>query len=281
VSPGANPDYAGTIRHVYDGDSIQDAIDNADPGEVIIVHKGTYIESVYVYKTLTIQAALGEDRPVVDGHDREAFSITAERAVVEGFEARSAGFRVIVVKLVNNVTISNNVVTGGGDIGIVLSRASECEVTGNEVYGFNDTGIDVERSTDNLIKGNKVSGCSAGITVSGANQIIDNEVSNLGNIGIGIEGASGCLIKGNNVADSGTDGISLKNGADYNQIINNVVKNSVNMGISLCSGSSHNLITQNHVNGSGTYDLHWDESGTGNQWEENDCETSYPGPLTS
>ena len=281
ISPESNPDYSDTTRHVHYGDSIQVAIEDANIGEVIIVHEGTYNENLYVNKTVTIKAAVGEERPVIDGGIKEAFSITAESVVVEGFEARSAGFRAIVIKLANNVFIVNNIVTGGGNLGIVLSRANECDITGNELFDFADTGIDIEQSTGNLIMGNKVSGCSAGITVDGANQIIDNEISNSGNNGITVEGTNGSLIKGNKVIDSGGDGILIEKGASYNQIIGNEVKNSLTIGINLCGGSSHNLIKQNHISQSGRYDLSWDESGTGNWWEGNNYETSHPDSLTS
>jgi parallel beta-helix repeat protein len=281
VSPESNPDYSSTTRHVHDGDSIQSAIEDANIGGVIIVHKGTYNENVYVHKALTIQAASGEDRPVINGGSKEAFSITADGAVVEGFEARSAGFRVVVVMLANKVTISNNVVTGGGGTGIVLSRVRECDVIGNEIYDFDDTGIDMEKSNGNTIKGNKVSGCSAGISVSGTNQIIENEFSNSKHDSIMIEGAFGCLIKGNKLIDSGGAGILLESGASYNQICGNDIRRSLDCGISLCQRSSHNLVRENQVAGSGTYDLYWDESGTGNLWEDNSYETSYPDSLTS
>ena len=85
------PVAASNTWHVYDGDSIQDVIDDdASPGDTIIVHEGTYWESVVVnVDNLTISAEDGEDMPVVIGGPEPAFSIEADGVIIDGFRARS------------------------------------------------------------------------------------------------------------------------------------------------------------------------------------------------
>jgi hypothetical protein len=42
--------------HIYSGDSIQTAINNANSSDKIIVHPGIYIENININKKLTIES---------------------------------------------------------------------------------------------------------------------------------------------------------------------------------------------------------------------------------
>jgi hypothetical protein len=68
---------------VYAGQStIQEAINAANPGDKIIVHEGTYTESVDVYKDLTL---IGEDATIAVPPGLDGFGIRAD-ATVSGFK---------------------------------------------------------------------------------------------------------------------------------------------------------------------------------------------------
>jgi hypothetical protein len=63
------------VYHVgptQDYDTIQDAVDAASPGDVILVHEGTYHESITIRKgNLTIEGFNPLNPPVIDGADQE------------------------------------------------------------------------------------------------------------------------------------------------------------------------------------------------------------------
>ena len=83
-----------TVDDEGDGDytSIQDAIDDANPGDTIKVYSGTYIENVVVDKQLAImgigeELGIGDDvdKPSIDGGSGDVVHIYADSVNVSGF----------------------------------------------------------------------------------------------------------------------------------------------------------------------------------------------------
>jgi parallel beta-helix repeat protein len=68
----ASPALAVTTWDVYDGGSIQGAIDNASAGDTIVVHPGTYNEQILINKQLTIQSSDGAAVTIIDGEEGTA-----------------------------------------------------------------------------------------------------------------------------------------------------------------------------------------------------------------
>ena len=75
--------------HVYDGMSIQEAIDHAEVGDTIVVHDGTYSAFSVDVEGLTIEAASGET-PVVEGTFRSDNSIPGGTSVPEFLETATS-----------------------------------------------------------------------------------------------------------------------------------------------------------------------------------------------
>ena len=91
------PTYAKPVSviHVYPGESIQSAINSANPGTTIIVHSGVYTENLVINKTLRL---VGVGWPVVDGGNLSTtVMITWDGVILEGF------------KIVNGNPYGNNV----------------------------------------------------------------------------------------------------------------------------------------------------------------------------
>jgi len=72
-------------------------------------------------------------------------------------------------------------------------------------------------------------------------------------------------------------GLINGNTVSYDVLVTaNVIKNSAEYGLALTNGSSDNVIAGNIIMNSGVFDLYWDQTGTGNVWKADVCQTSSP-----
>ena len=114
--------------------------------------------------------------------------------------------------------------------------------------------------------------------VASQNRIYGEGTGSTSADGIYITGGPG-MVSGNTITgDNVGVWVDYANGL---HVTGNTILNSATWGIALTDGSSYNSITRNIVYGSGTYDLYWDGSGTGNVWCGNFYHTSYPSILPS
>jgi len=176
-----------------DFSKIQEAVNNANPGDIIFVHEGTYNESVEVNKSLSL---IGEDRDltIINGQEADfTISITADNVTVKSFTINKAisklsdsGIRTIST----GNTISHNKITGIY-IGIYLIYFGNNMVSDNIILSSNDTGISLLFSTSNSFIGNTISNNQNGISLSFSrnNWFIGNTISNNQN-GISLSGIS-------------------------------------------------------------------------------------------
>jgi nitrous oxidase accessory protein NosD len=83
---------ASATIYVGHGESIQDAVDAANPGDTIIVRDGTYTENVDINKRLTIQSENGSASTIVQAaiSDAHIFNITADYVNITGFTIENA-----------------------------------------------------------------------------------------------------------------------------------------------------------------------------------------------
>jgi len=151
--------------HVNPTGKIQDAIDDASPGDTIIIHEGTYVENVNINKSLTLKAA---SRPVIDGNQAgPCITIVADGATVDGFELTNGTFGIASWGTDNSV-ISDNVihnnlnVPGYAGIGIMFwSNNDDFDnniIEGNEIYNNDRQGIYIGGTTNGYIsQGNIIS----------------------------------------------------------------------------------------------------------------------------
>lgn len=188
--------------YVNPGESIQAAVDAADPDDIIIVKDGTYIENINVYKRLTIQSENG-----------------AVNCIVKAANLSDDVFKVTS----NYVKINGLTVTGvpewewSPSAGISLYGANHCNISNNNASNNGYNGVYLEDSNNNtLIHNNANSNIGWGIDLfrSSNNTLTNNNVSNNDRGGIGLDGSwlslsSNNILIGNNLKSNNREGISV------------------------------------------------------------------------
>jgi WD40 repeat protein len=121
-------------RTVYAGDSIQRAIDNAKPGEIVCVRAGTYQEGLTINKPITLRGE-GQGRVTIVG----SISVTnAVNVTLQGFTLQ--GGRGLVVFNSSSVTLIDLAVIGSEAAGVMVHNSSvqvsQCLISGNKLQGM-------------------------------------------------------------------------------------------------------------------------------------------------
>ena len=236
VSAGARQEI---IRVPVDYSTIQEAINAAASGSIILVSSGVYCENLVIDKDLTL---IGEDRlsTIIDGNRAgTVVHIKADRVVVNGFTVRN-GTEGMYIDHSNDCVISNNIITSNWYSGIFLNRSSS-----NIIY-------------DNLISMNGASPPSGGIVVG---------------VGIELSYSNDNVINDNRLIRNIACGISFYYSND-NLIVNNTIEASTS-NIQLIDAQNntihHNnfLSSWSHVDiiGSSSSNI-WDDGSVGNYWDD-------------
>jgi len=161
---------------VTQNDSIQAAIDVADPGDIVLVESGIYYENVNINKTLNLK---GIDMPLVDGGGNgSAITLSSDGIVIEGLSTQSESSEETGIEIIsNNNTIRFNKVENCG-LGIYLYNSSNNTIEANDI-GAVKSGINISGSYGNKITSNNVIGSDYGIYLneSQRNDITGNNAS--------------------------------------------------------------------------------------------------------
>jgi parallel beta-helix repeat protein len=275
---------------------IQDAINNSNDGDIILVYSGTYYESVDVNKQLILKGVdTGGGKPVVNANGSEsstgAITLSAGNSVLEGFTATGAAYHEFYNSAgiwvnshnnqIRNNTVSNNpygielyhysgnnTLTGNNvsnnDIGIHLYVSSNNVLNGNNIVKNNLTGITLYYSYYNMIGGNSVLKTNrAGIYLyhSGNNTLSDNTASN-NDVGIVLDSSSNNSLTGNKANSNNNQGFVLKYESNENILSRNNASDN-NYGIYLNS-SSNNSIYNNYF--SYSRDPYFGDTDYSNYW---------------
>lgn len=247
VSTGAaSTNSVHNVNKGTDYTKIQDAINDSNVGDTLLVYPGIYYESI-ISNNRIIKGADVNNKPILDGtgndtdHYNSAALLWGDGGIFENFIVR--GNHGILAT--GNQIIRNNIITDVLVYSIIV-RSSNNNILNNELMAIM---LD-EYSRSNNIDGNSLRNIYSGF--NDGNNIINNDIIGQSHLytggGIELDRSSGNLIKNNRISNQDY-GISIA-GSSNNNIENNYIFNNVWSGIyDYHFGiSSNNYIFNNYFN---------------------------------
>jgi parallel beta-helix repeat protein len=294
--------------------TIQDAVDNASPGDTVFVKEGIYNESFTIDKPLSL---VGEESgktiiispPYSRYGPQSAVRVSAESVTISGFTIKGAQVGIWVetigsihqpsgCRIVGNNIINNTIGVhsfGGDNLSI-----SENNITGNSEYGI------YYSSSNSIIYGNNITGNSGlGIIIDSCTNVTIsiNDISN-NNEGLELRWSGPFNVNGNNITGNQKYGVQLGEGCCNATVHeNNIERNNIGVNLlnfliegdaTIGSGNTvylNNLIDNSQnafvehtfpynitnivgASGNGTDIVSWDNGKQGNYWS--DYRSRYP-----
>ena len=265
VSVKASPD---VIYVPTDYPTIQEAINNADEGDIIFVSPGTYYEHVVVDRSLRLVGENRSNTVINGGNIGKVVKITVNDTEIRGFTIQRAGFT-----------------PWGSDSGIYV-KSSNNIITDNTIVDNDDWAIWLDSySSNNTITYNKITNNWRGCMLKDTwgNTLVENNITNHGQDGICLWNSSQNVVADNNIS-SNVDGVALTSSHNNNITSNNITNNL--HGVSVDSSSSNKFYHNNFMNNNqqvyfftfgGTN--FWDDGypSGGNHWGDYNKTDSYSG----
>lgn len=176
VEAVAGPPQSDVVVVVKEGESIQQAVQAAQPGTTIQVMPGTYRETVYIDKDgIRLIGVIHESRrPVLDGEDKlnDAILFSGNNIVVENFMITRYKGNGIMSQAGNNWEIRNNLIIDTGVYGIFPQLGQNGVIEHNVVSGIEDAAIYVGMSDNVHVAHNDVFDSVAGIEIENSRHCI-------------------------------------------------------------------------------------------------------------
>ncbi len=196
--------------------TIQNAINAAKPGNVVVVAPGTYTEGLYIGRSVTLQGA-GRERVTVSregGTNVLNIDKSATGVKVSGFTFRhttrpATERRYTTVWLAGtDVEFFNNAVVDSDGYGIYLNEAKNCTVQNNVISGSGWSGLSIHQDVSGRIVRNTLrDNRGSGIRIAeqpGSLLINDNTIHDNGDGGLLVGKGTGVEISDNHLYRNGT-----------------------------------------------------------------------------
>ncbi len=214
--------------------SIQQAVNQAEEGDVVLVKKGIYKESnIIIRKGITL---LGENLPLIDGEKKgEIIIIDADNVTVDGFKLINVGLSYTSDYAAVRVVRRNGFVIQNLELeklffGIYLQKANNGKVLNNKVQGeavteFNSgNAIHLWYCKNVEIRGNDVRNVRDGIYLEFSDKIVITDNYSKGSVRYGLHFMfSNNNIIRNNIFETNGAGIALMF-SKFMTVENNIIK---------------------------------------------------------
>ena len=162
-----------TVIEVKDGQSIQEAVGKANPGDLIRVYPGTYRETVYIDKdNISLQGVIQKGKwPTLDGSVNgeatlnDAILYSGSNILIENFKIVLFKGNAIMGQAGNNFLIRNNWIIDAGIYGIFPEFGKNGLIEHNVLSGISDAAIYVGMCDNIDVRHNEVFESVAGIEI--------------------------------------------------------------------------------------------------------------------
>ena len=165
-----------SIIEVREGERIQDAVNQAAPGDEILVYPGLYSETVYVDKDdITLRGVVeGGNWPHLDGNKQlnDAILYSGNGFSVEWLKITHYKGNAIMGQAGNNFSIRNNWVIDSGVYGIFPEFGENGLIENNILSGIEDAAIYVGMSDYIDVRNNQVFDSVAGIEIENSRHVL-------------------------------------------------------------------------------------------------------------
>ena len=238
---------------------IQDAIDNADDGNIIYVQNGTYFETLVINKSISLIGA-SPDKTIIyfngsNNDKNNIILINADKCAIKGFKMININVSLDLIGI--NVNSSNNIISN------------------NSILNFKQGIYLKEDTSNNIISWNNISNDRYGIVLdySYKNTLTKNNISFSSEYGIYLYFGSEANIISWNIISDNEYAISIK--GTSNTIFGNTIINN-QRGIYFCCGANSNVMSYNLFSQNSQYHAYdtlpnqWDSGSIGNYWDDFD-----------
>lgn len=255
------------IIAVHPGESIQQAINQAKPGHIILVSAGIYYETITLKKGIILRSSGNPEATIIDGQNSTHPVLTgADECLIEGFTITGKGpstkesepSHAIECQDTSPI-IKNNIIKNNHGTGIyVKGKKAAPEIIGNKIYSNQGAGIGNEHSSKAKIQGNECynnTGAGIGIRHQAAPLLENNTCHHNEMAGVGIQHKNTFpILKNNQCYLNKLAGIGVEKGASPTLEGNRIYSNG-RAGVGIRSGSNvilmGNTITGNNLSGIG------------------------------
>ena len=159
---------------------IQDAIDNANPGDTIFVYTGIYYENLMVNKSVNI---VGENKnsTVIDGgaeNDTIHICIGSDGTTIMGFTIRNCGIEPMdaIIEMHSHHNMLSDMIIEGGGAGLLLYASNNNTIKHNVFSNNSYYGIDFFSGDNNTISQNVIRECHYGVVFEVTGMSIYNTI---------------------------------------------------------------------------------------------------------
>jgi parallel beta-helix repeat protein len=224
---------AATITVVCPAETIQAAVDGAQPGDTINV-SGTCTENVLIRNEKARITLDGQNlTTLVGGSSANTLTVRGKGILVKRFIV-SGGAIGIHVNRGSSAVIDGNEISMAAKQGILVNEMSTAVITNNNIHDNQTHGIEISQSATARIGYSSVNDTAA------SPNLIQNNVRR----GIQVIGGSSAAITGNTISGNGSDGIGifrLSVASVSSNVVDNNGASSAGNGIHISQNSSIQL----------------------------------------